>query len=152
MRKLRDLNGRFRMNRRAVSPVISVLLMVAVAVAAAILVYVWGMGLIGTLQTGGGSQTREQIELDAYNWKTADLVLYLRNVGASNVVVDAVYMAGEQATAGAGTILTVQGPVVAVTVSPPGPITLVDGVAYTIKVVTLSGGVFTFSCIYGRGA
>jgi len=140
------------MSRKAVSPVIAVLLMIAVAVAAAILVYVWSMGLIGTLQTGGGSQTREQIELDAYNWKTASLILYLRNVGASNVVVDAVYIAGEQATAGASTVLTVQGPVVAVTVAKPGTLTLVDGVAYTIKVITQTGGVFTFSCIYGRGA
>jgi len=140
------------MNRKAVSPVISVLLMVAVAVAAAILVYVWSMGLIGTLQTGGGSQTREQIELDAYNWKTADLILYLRNVGASDVVVDAVYVAGEVVSSGMGVTVIVQGPVVPVTLTPPGSITLASGVAYTIKVVTKSGGVFTFSCIYGRGA
>ena len=140
------------MNRKAVSPVISVLLMVAVAVAAAILVYVWSMGLIGTLQTGGGSQTREQIELDAYNWKTADLILYLRNVGASDVVVDAVYVAGEVVSSAMSVTVIVQGPVVPVTLTPPGSITLASGVAYTIKVVTKSGGVFTFSCIYGRGA
>jgi len=140
------------MNRKAVSPVISVLLMVAVAVAAAILVYVWSMGLIGTLQTGGGSQTREQIELDAYNWKTADLILYLRNVGASDVVVDAVYVAGEVVSSGMGVTVIVQGSVVPITLTPPGSITLASGVAYTIKVVTKSGGVFTFSCIYGRGA
>ena len=140
------------MNRKAVSPVISVLLMVAVAVAAAILVYVWSMGLIGTLQTGGGSQTREQIELDAYNWKTADLILYLRNVGASDVIVDAVYVAGEVVTSDAGVTVVVQGSVVPITLTPPGSITLASGVAYTIKVVTKSGGVFTFSCIYGRGA
>lgn len=140
------------MNSKAVSPVISVLLMVAVAVAAAILVYVWSMGLIGTLQTGGGSQTREQIELDAYNWKTADLILYLRNVGASDVVVDAVYVAGEVVSSNMGVSVVVQGPVVPITLTPPGSITLASGVAYTIKVVTKSGGVFTFSCIYGRGA
>jgi len=137
------------MNRKAVSPVISVLLMVAVAVAAAILVYVWSMGLIGTLQTGGGSQTREQVELDAYSWNTTALYLYLRNVGASDVVVDAVYIAGEKATV-TPTNLVVLGGAVKVDVTPVGSFTV--GVAYTIKVVTKSGGVFTFSCIYGRGA
>ena len=137
------------MNRKAVSPVISVLLMVAVAVAAAILVYVWSMGLIGTLQTGGGSQTREQIELDAYNWTTTTLYLHLRNVGASDVIVDAVYIGGEKATV-TPTSLVVLGGAVKVDVTPVGSFTV--GVAYTIKVVTKSGGVFTFSCIYGRGA
>ena len=138
------------MNRKAVSPVISVLLMVAVAVAAAILVYVWGMGLIGTLQTGGGSQTREQVELDAYNWNTTSLYLYVRNVGASDVVVDAVYIGGETGTVGGTLTLPVMGGAKLVTVTPPGAYVL--GVANTIKVVTKSGGVFTFSCIYGRGA
>jgi len=138
------------MNRKAVSPVISVLLMVAVAVAAAILVYVWGMGLIGTLQTGGGSQTREQVELDAYNWKDpGTLSLYLRNVGASDVTVDAVYIGGVEATV-TDTLLTVLAGAVKVDVTPVG--TFTAGVAYTVKVVTQSGGVFTFSCICGRGA
>jgi flagellin-like protein len=153
LRKLRDLNGKLRLNRKAVSPVIAVLLMIAIAVAAAILVYVWSMGLIGTLQTGGGSQTREQIELDAYSWMASDtLVLHLRNVGASNVIVDAVYVQGAAVETGMNALLTVQGPMSSLTVDPGSVITLVDGVAYTIKVVTLTGGVFTFSCIYGRGA
>jgi len=137
------------MNRKAVSPVISVLLMVAVAVAAAILVYVWSMGLIGTLQTGGGSQTREQIELDAYNWTTTTLYLHLRNVGASDVTVDAVYIGGEKATIIETTFAVLGGPK-KLDVTPVG--TYTSGVAYTVKVVTKSGGVFTFSCIRGRGA
>jgi flagellin-like protein len=152
LRKLRDLNGKLRLNRKAVSPVIAVLLMIAIAVAAAILVYVWSMGLIGTLQTGGGSQTREQIELDAYDWgTTGSLKLYLRNVGASDIIVDAVYVQGVSMGSGMDQTLTVQGPVKLVTVAISG-ITETPGVAYTIKVVTLTGGVFTFSCIAGRGA
>jgi len=51
-------------NRKAVSPVIATLLVIAIAVAAALLVYVWAMGLIGGLQTGGGEQVTEQITLD----------------------------------------------------------------------------------------
>lgn len=43
-------------DEKGVSPVIAVLLMIAIAVAASILVYVWSMGLIGTLTTGGGSR------------------------------------------------------------------------------------------------
>jgi len=153
MKKLRGVNGKLRLNRKAVSPVIAVLLMIAIAVAASVLVYVWSMGLIGTLQAGGGQQVREQIEMDAYDWIPASgdtLVLNLRNVGATNVVVDEVYVAGE-ACGYSSQSLTVMGGAVAVTVDPPGT-SYTSGVAYTIKVVTTTGGVFTFSCIFGHSA
>ncbi|MEM2962583.1 MAG: archaellin/type IV pilin N-terminal domain-containing protein, partial [Candidatus Bathyarchaeia archaeon] len=71
--------GKIRVGRRAVSPVIATLLMIAIAVAAAILVYVWSMGLVGTLQGGGGKQTTEQIILEAYDaTKSNEWTLYLR--------------------------------------------------------------------------
>ena len=152
MRKLRDLNGRFRMNRKAVSPVIATLLMIAIAVAAAILVYVWSMGLIGGLQTGGGQQVREQIEMDEYVWTSGTSVtLYLRNVGNAKIDVAAVYVEGHPGTPSGTTSLD---PLASGTVT-CGSITgftPVSGVAYTLKVVTKTGGVFSFSIVYGHGA
>lgn len=137
--------------RKGVSPVIAVLLMIAIAVAAAILVYVWSMGLIGTLTGGGGQQTREQIIVDAYTWKGGNMELYFRNVGSSEVVLDAVYVSGTPVTTGMGQVLTVQGPVQSVGLDTSGG-TFTQGVAYTIKCVTKTGGVFTFSLTYGGGA
>lgn len=124
--------------------------MIAIAVAASILVYVWSMGLIGTLQTGGGQQVREQIELDAYNWDTGGLDLYLRNVGSQEVTVAAIYIEGVQATTVSRVISVRQ--LITIADLTGGPSSLTSGVAYTIKVVTLTGAVFTFSCIYGHGA
>jgi flagellin-like protein len=137
------------MNRKAVSPVIAVLLMIAIAVAAAILVYVWSMGLIGTLQTGGGTQVREQVIMDAYNWKTATLTLYLRNVGSQDVTIAAVYIEGVQAATMASPI-AIQSLITLSGLSSGA--TLTSGAGYTIKVITITGAVFTFSCIYGKGA
>lgn len=136
-------------NEKGVSPVIAVLLMIAIAVAAAILVYVWSMGLIGTLTTGGGSQTREQVIVDAYSWNasTNAITLYTRNVGSSEVVLDAVYVGGAMASTNMGTTLPVLGPVIQVDVTPGG--TYTSGVAYTVKAITKTGGVFTFSLICG---
>jgi len=153
MRKLRDANGKFRLNRKAVSPVIAVLLMIAIAVAAAILVYVWSMGLIGTLQSGGGQQVREQIMMDDYTWPddTTGLTLYLRNVGSSTVTVDAIYIEGVQATSAAALTISIQSLTTISGLTVTG-VTLTNGAAYTIKVITLTGGVFTFSCILGHGA
>jgi flagellin-like protein len=140
---------KLKLNRKGVSPVIAVLLMIAIAVAASILVYVWSMGLIGTLQTGGGQQVREQVILEAYSWNSTDktLKLYLRNVGATDVTIDSIYVSGVKCDITAQEVLKVHGPVVKVSITPTG--TYTEGVAYTIKVVTKTGGVFTFSCIYG---
>ena len=136
-------------NEKGVSPVIAVLLMIAIAVAAAILVYVWSMGLIGTLTTGGGSQTREQVIVDAYSWNQTGntITLYARNVGSAEVILDAVYVGGNMASTNMGTTLPVLGPVIQVDVTPGG--TYTSGVAYTMKVITKTGGVFTFSLICG---
>lgn len=135
-------------DEKGVSPVIAVLLMIAIAVAAAILVYVWSMGLIGTLTTGGGSQTREQVIVDAYAWNaTGDMTLYLRNVGSAEVILDAVYVGGSVASTDMASTLPVLGPVETVVVTPSG--TYTSGVAYTVKAITKTGGVFTFSLICG---
>jgi flagellin-like protein len=138
-----------KVNEKGVSPVIAVLLMIAIAVAAAILVYVWSMGLIGTLTTGGGSQTREQVIVDAYSWNasTNAITLYARNVGSAEVILDAVYVGGDVASTNMGTTLPVLGPVIQVDIVPTG--TYTSGVAYTMKVITKTGGVFTFSLICG---
>ncbi len=135
-------------NEKGVSPVIAVLLMIAIAVAASILVYVWSMGLIGTLTTGGGSQTREQVIVDAYAWNaTGDMTLYLRNVGSAEVILDAVYVGGNVASTNMASTLPVLGPVETIVVTPSGSYT--SGVAYTVKAITKTGGVFTYSLIFG---
>ena len=140
-----------RSNKKGVSPVIAVLLMIAIAVAAAILVYVWSMGLIGTLTTGGGQQVREQVILDSYRWPTSPgtLTLYLRNVGSAEVKVDAIYIAGNSTTIAGTKVLPVQGPAQEITVTPLGGTSYTSGVAYTIKIVTKTGGIFSYSVIYG---
>ena len=137
--------------KKGVSPVIAVLLMIAIAVAAAILVYVWSMGLIGTLTGGGGQQTREQIIVDAYLWQGNTMTLYFRNVGSADVVLDAIYVSGTPVASSMNTIISVQSPVVSVNVATPSG-SYTQGVAYTIKCVTKTGGVFSFSITYGKGA
>jgi flagellin-like protein len=69
--------GKLKVNGKAVSPVIATLLMIAIAVAAAILVYVWSMGLVGTLQGTGGQQTREQLIMEAYDATGTQWTLYI---------------------------------------------------------------------------
>ena len=57
-------------NNRGVSQVIAALLLIAIAVAAAILLYVFAIGLLGSLGSSGGQQTKQQLIMEAYNWAT----------------------------------------------------------------------------------
>jgi flagellin-like protein len=137
--------GKFRVSKKAVSPVIATLLMIAVAVAASVIVYVWSAGLLGTLMGGGGAQVKEQVIMEAYDWvATGTLKIYVRNVGSSAVKIVAVYVGGSLNT------MAVDLPVKAATSISPNTLgTVSSGTAYTIKVVTETGGVFSFSCICG---
>ncbi len=138
--------GKFKVSQRAVSPVIATLLMIAVAVAASIIVYVWSIGLLGSLMGGGGSQTREQLILEAYSWTGASLAFTVRNVGSATVTVASIYLGGSSLATGIATTVSI-GSAVPFTYTPSG--TYTTGAAYQLKVVSATGGVFSFSVIDG---
>jgi len=142
--------GKFKVSKKAVSPVIATLLMIAVAVAASVIVYVWSAGLLGTLMGGGGAQVKEQLIMEAYSWTGSNLVLNLRNVGSTAVKVAAIYVGGQGVTAAGLPITVPVGSLWSVTVTAFGAMTPSDGTAYTVKVVSASGGVFSFTCTKGR--
>jgi len=143
-----------KLNRKAISPVIATLLMIAIAVAASILVYVWSMGLVGSLQGTGGQQTREQLIMEAYvATSSTSWSLNIRNVGPTKSEIAAVYIEGISASFSGSATLLSPGSSVVLTVSvPAGSVTLTPGAAYTVKIVTKSGAVFSYSVIYGRSA
>lgn len=144
-------------NNRAVSQVIAALLLIAIAVAAAILLYVFSIGLLGSLGSGGGQQTKEQLIMEAYNWDTSGglpgtILITVRNVGPA--AIDAagtdVFVNGLQVTGGLGGTCTTLNPgdsCVSDAMGVPG--TVVGGAAYPLKLVTPTGGVFSYSVIAG---
>jgi len=136
--------GKFRVSKKAVSPVIATLLMIAVAVAASVIVYVWSAGLLGTLMGGGGAQVKEQVIIEAYEWPSSGaLKLYLRNVGAADVKIVAIYVGGTSNTQSLSIAVKSSG-VATGLVGGYSP-----GTAYVVKLVTETGGVFSFTCIAG---
>ena len=146
------LNRHF--NNRAVSQVIAALLLIAIAVAAAILLYVFSIGLLGSLSGGGGQQTREQVIMEAYNFAIGrSLVVTLRNVGSASVDIGGAdyflngVTAGTPAGSCSGATLAPSGSCTA-TLS-PSTVSLVSGAAYPLKIVSPTGGVFSYTVVYG---
>lgn len=146
-------------NNRAVSAVIATLLLIAIAVAAAIIVYVFSIGLLGGLQTSGGQQVKQQVIMEAYDWTgtTGNLALTLRNVGPSQVQFADYFINGAKVGSptggcgysGATSTLSV-GSSCTETLTPPS--TASSGVAYVVKVVSIDGAVFSYSAIAGSSS
>ena len=153
-------------SKRGVSVIIAALLLIAIAVAAAVLLYVFSIGLMGSLSSSGGSQTKDQLIMAAYNWPTGTtLTLYIQNVGSSNLNVltadgasyfvngALVTAAPATGTGGCGTDPLKPGTAAcAMALTTPSGTTYTSGAAYPVKVVTPDGGVFSYSAIYGQSS
>jgi len=149
-----------RYNKRAVSAIIAALLLIAITVAAAIMVYVFSIGLLGSLQSGGGQQTKEQLIMEAYQWNTlaGPLTLTVRNVGPANIQVSDFFINGALQTTPTGTCMSASPPVITVgnscilTIATPSGSTFSSGVEYPMKIVTVDGAVFSYSAIAGSSS
>ena len=143
---------RNRFGSRAVSQVIAALLLIAITVSAAVLVYTFAIGLLGSLETIGGQQMSAQLTLEAYSWSSGVITGSFRNVGSSpiplgqaDVFVNGV-TAGHPGGACAGlTLAPQQGCAFMITTSGA----YITGTMYPMKVVTPVGGVFTYPVMYG---
>jgi|WetSurMetagenome_2_1015567.scaffolds.fasta_scaffold465921_1 flagellin-like protein len=77
--KLRRVK-KFRRSARAISPIISALLLIAIAVMAAIVTYAWVMGYIGD----NTSKFEKSIDIVSYTSET-NLMIYVQNTGQGTV-------------------------------------------------------------------
>jgi flagellin-like protein len=128
------------LKRMGVSPVIATLLLILIAVAAAVLVYLWVSGYVGTA-TRAQPEMEEKIKIEAVSiGDRTTITCYVRNVGGVDAVIVSAYLeAGgivlTSTTAGGSTSIT-PGEVKTVTV---GGLSLSAGRTYTIKLVTQTG-------------
>ena len=93
-----------RMNKKGVSDVIAVLLMIAIAVAASLIAYAWVMGYLG----GTTNKVGKTIQIQSMYYSGTSLYVYVQNVGTSPVTLSSVYVNGilDQASNLTGTVPT----------------------------------------------
>lgn len=135
--------------RRALSPIVSVILLILVAVGATIILYGWLSAASSTNPTQS-SQLYERIKIEAvsYNSTAQNATIYVRNIGdvavkiASASIVDAT----------SGTALCVNNSITGVTLDPGeggsveiSSCSLSGGAVYIAKVVTSSGVEATYT-------
>ena len=123
-----------RKNVKAISPVLSVLMMIAVAVAASLVTYAWVMGYLGFTTAKVGKAI--QIQSIGKN-TTGFLVIYVQNVGDSTVDLVAgqcLYVNGVLDPSGSSQTL-IKGN----TATIDSTTTVVSGTSYVVRVVTKDG-------------
>ncbi|MDG6991296.1 MAG: hypothetical protein JRM99_07765 [Nitrososphaerota archaeon] len=151
--------------KKAVSPIIATLLLIAIAVAAGIIVYVFVGSLSGSLTKSGGNQVTEQLSLNAYNFplpetNSNNLTLFIQNTGTGTVTLASLFYDGTQIPLASGTHwlssscprLTVAnqlttGSTCSISILPAS--TPSAGTSHTVKVITVDGGTFSFNVVAG---
>ena len=84
-----------RLNKKGVSPIIAVLLLIVIAVAAALLTYLWVLGYVSSAQRSGQpAQLEERIKIDGVKVDTDNnkVIIYVRNIGSVKVIIKAAYI------------------------------------------------------------
>jgi flagellin-like protein len=97
--------------RRGVSVVIATLLMIAITVSAAVIVYVFVGGLAGNLTRNGGQSVTEKLNIQSFNFEISPgtcgcaqevLEMYFLNPGPASTIISAVYFDGVLLTLNGG--------------------------------------------------
>jgi flagellin-like protein len=135
----------FNRNIKAISPIFATLILIAIAVIAGVVVYVFTSGTLATM-TGGGTAGQEKVSVQAASGTTAGVTLYAQSTGG---VVPPVAGLNVIIKNGSGATVTTA------SVTPPtanswdggklvtlaAPCTLVAG-TYTVTLITPAGGSF----------
>jgi hypothetical protein len=143
--------------RRAVDPIIATLLLIAIAVASGIIVYVYVNSLAGGLTSGGGAQVADQVSMDAYNYGTLTApVITVRDVGSGTVSINNIFFDGQIATiTGSGTpVGCATGTSITATstcqFTLSTPVGITSGTSHTVKILLTDGGTGVMTIIAGR--
>jgi len=136
--------AKLRRDVRALSPIFAVLLLIAIAVIAGIIIYMYTSGYLSTMM-GGGTAGQEKVAIEAVEVGTGGAVtVYAINTGGGPVEITSVILrnaagnaVGEEAPTSADNILE-PGVLHAITCT----FTLTSGETYTVALVSTAGGQF----------
>lgn len=94
--------------KKAVSPVIAVVLMIAVAVSITVVIFAWASGFVGGHATAE-SPDAEQIILEEMSRSGTNVTVYLRNMESSSIYLDTVYVNGQLRATNISTSISANG-------------------------------------------
>jgi hypothetical protein len=105
-------------------------------------------------KTASGGQSKEQLILEAYNWSAGcggNFIGVFRNVGPANLNFGGadMFINGVEVITGGASASLAPGSATTATLPTGNVSPCINGAAYPLKIVTPSGGVFSYSVIAG---
>ena len=138
----------FNRNLKAISPIFATLILIAIAVIAGVVVYMFTSGTLATM-TGGGTAAQEKMSIQAASGTGTTVMVYAQSTTGTIPIDSAIIKTAS------GTVFTVVptaniSPATGVTnslttLTLTSPTTLVAGTSYTVTLVTKAGGNFVSS-------
>ena len=142
---MRGFMAKLRRDVRALSPIFAVLLLIAIAVIAGIIIYMYTSGYLATMM-GGGTAGQEKVAIEAVQGAVGSVTVWAKSTGGGPVVITEVILrdaAGQTLavnTAPGGTpTLPADGSLQSITATFAG---LTAGNTYTVALVSRAGNQF----------
>lgn len=142
---MRGCIAKLRRDVRALSPIFAVLILIAIAVIAGIIVYMFTSGYLSTMM-GGGTAGQEKVAIESVEVTATSVTLWAKSTGGGDVDITEVIIrdsAGNQV--GAPVFVTVILPAAGTLTAVTATATLTAGQVYTAALVSKVGNQFVSS-------
>ena len=134
-------------NNKGISPIFATLILIAIAVIAGVVVYMFTSGTLATM-TGGGTAAQEKVSVQAASGTAKAITIYAQNTAGGTVNIASIII-----KTSSGTVYAVNDTAVSPTALTSGlqtltttiPTALVAGNSYTATIVSVNGGNFLSS-------
>ena len=136
----------FNRNIKAISPIFATLILIAIAVIAGVVVYMFTSGTLATM-TGGGTAAQEKVSVQAVSTNSTGFTAYAQSTSGSVVKItnaiikDSSGVVLSTVAVGGTPVSLTSGQLVSVT----GLYTFTSGSSYTVTLVSQAGGNFVSS-------
>ena len=133
-------------NSKAISPIFATLILIAIAVIAGVVVYMFTSGTLATM-TGGGTAAQEKVTIQGVQYASGatTISVYAQNMGTGNVVINGLIIKnslGDIVQSGS----TLTGATLGSSLGTVGAtITALPAGSYTVTLTTAKGGSFVSS-------
>jgi archaeal type IV pilus assembly protein PilA len=133
---------RFMKNRKAISPIFATLILIAIAVIAGVVVYMFTSGTLATM-TNGGTAGQEKLTVQGASGTTGTVTVYVQQTSGPTASVNGLIIKSQSGN-------TVASATVTPTTLASGVLTTISGTmspaigagTYTVTVTTAAGGSF----------
>ena len=143
---------KFMKNSKAISPIFATLILIAIAVIAGVVVYMFTSGTLATM-TGGGAAAQEKISVQAssYDATSKVITIYAQTTGGPTPVINSLIIKNSQGN----TVETVAASIIGPSPVPSPAGSMAQGTLYTIKgtalTTALTTGTYTATLVTSAG-